>query len=332
MLLARLNRWPFRVLGYVLRALGMMTLILAGLLAFPLRQPPELPSITAGVRQVDRSDLPGLHRFQARDGTELAFRLYEPSTPKDGHLVVLVHGSAGHSANMHAIGKGMAQAGIVAVALDMRGHGSSGTRGDIGYIGQLEDDLADLIGHLRPLYPQARRTLIGHSAGGGFALRVAGSALGELFDRYVLLAPFLGPFAPTARPNAGAALWVEPDVPRIIALGMLRRFGIECCESLPVLAFALPPGSAQRATVRYSYRLQTNFGPHSDFRSDFSGARRPIVVIAGERDELMDASRYDEATKGTGRDARTIVLRDIDHMGIVSDPAAIAAIVQTIEN
>jgi alpha-beta hydrolase superfamily lysophospholipase len=35
-------------------------------------------------------------------------------------------------------------AGITTYVPDIRGHGGSGRRGDIDYIGQLDDDLADL--------------------------------------------------------------------------------------------------------------------------------------------------------------------------------------------
>ena len=55
--------------------------------------------------------------------------------------------------------------------------------------------------------------LIGFSAGGGFALHFAGSNKSALFDRYVLLAPYLGPWAPTNQPHAGG--WaVAPAIRR----------------------------------------------------------------------------------------------------------------------
>src|ERR1700685_3845173 len=89
-----------------------------------------------------------------------------------------------------------------------------GPRGDIGYVGQLEDDLADFVAVVRKTAPTAPLTLIGHSAGGGFALRVAGSPLQGLFARTVLLAPYLGYDAPTNQPNSGG--WANADIPRII--------------------------------------------------------------------------------------------------------------------
>src|SRR3546814_16323875 len=56
-------------------------------------------------------------------------------------------------------------------ALDIRGHGQSGPlRGDIAYVGQLEDDLADFLAASRIDHPAAQWTLIGFSSGGGFTL------------------------------------------------------------------------------------------------------------------------------------------------------------------
>src|SRR6185295_17282403 len=100
---------------------------------------------------------------------------------------------------------------------------------------QLEDDLADFVTVVRKTAPDAPLTLVGHSSGGGFALRVAGSPVQNLFARAVLLAPYLGYDAPTSRPASGG--WANADIPRIVALLALRSMGITCCEALPVLAF-----------------------------------------------------------------------------------------------
>ena len=129
----------------------------------------------------------------------------------------MVHGSSGSSGGtIHALAQALAARGVETYALDIRGHGASGTRGDIGYVGQLEDDLADFVAVVRKTVPSAPLTLIGHSSGGGFALRVAGSPIQNLFARTVLLAPYLGYDAPTNRPNSGG--WASADIPRILAL------------------------------------------------------------------------------------------------------------------
>ena len=182
-----------------LATIGFAGLVLGVLIASPLRRPPELASISTTARAVDRSDMPGLDRFHARDGTELAYRHYPAGPPASGQIAVVVHGSSGSSIAVHALAKGLAARGVETYAPDIRGHGASGTRGDITYLGQLEDDLADFVGEIRKANPAAPLTLIGHSSGGGFALRVAGSPIQNLFARTILLSPYLGYNAPSSR-------------------------------------------------------------------------------------------------------------------------------------
>ncbi len=64
------------------------------------------------------------------------------------------------------------------VTLDLRGHGW-GRSGDLDYVDQLEHDLADLIELLAQQGLAKRGIVLGFSAGGGFALRFAGSRYGE---------------------------------------------------------------------------------------------------------------------------------------------------------
>ena len=226
---------------------------------------------------------------------------------------------------MNAIGHELQRNGVTAVAIDARGHGASGTRGDIAYIGQLDDDLADLVAHLRKSYPDAKFDLIGHSAGAGFVARIAGGPLSSEFDRFVLLSPYLGYRAPTNRPNAGAGRWAEVDYPRVIALALMNRLGISWAQSLPALAFANRPEAAPFVTSRYSYRLMTNYTGPDDWQAPFRAASGRIEVIAGEDDELMNAPAYKTVLEPLG--AKVTLLPGVNHMGIVYQPAALAAIV-----
>jgi alpha-beta hydrolase superfamily lysophospholipase len=317
-------------LRWALAIVGLLALVLAGMLAAPLSQPPALASIHEGALAIEGPDGQPV-RFQARDGSWLAYRLFPAANGARDRLAILVHGSSGSSAEMRAIAKALTDDGVVAVAIDARGHGESGTRGDIGYLGQLDDDLADLVGDLRGRYPTARLSLVGHSAGGGFALRIAGEPAGKMFDRFVLLAPYLGVAAPTNRASDGAGRWAEADVPRIIALGILRRVGIDWGQSLPAIAFANDPSAQKFVTSRYSYRLLANFGPPWDWRGAFAAAAAPIDVIVGEKDELMDAQAYQAALAPFADRTRVTVLPGIDHMGVVRQPAALAAIVAALK-
>jgi alpha-beta hydrolase superfamily lysophospholipase len=304
---------------------GFAALLLTALIAWPVRQPPELKSISAARKSMDLSALPALTRFQARDGSELAYRHYAAQAPSTGRIAVVVHGSSGSSQGpIHALSLELAARGVQTYAVDIRGHGASGNRGDIAYLGQLEDDMADLVAEIRKADPTAPLTLVGHSSGGGFALRVAGSPIQNLFTRTVLLAPYLGYDAPSSRPNSGG--WANPDIPRFLALSVLRRLGMPWAESLPAIAFAVPPNSSQRLTATYSYRLMRNFAA-SDYRLDLAAAKRPVMIFSGSADELIDAGRFGETV---GDRATVRIIQGIDHMGIIHDPAAISVIADDV--
>jgi alpha-beta hydrolase superfamily lysophospholipase len=269
--------------------------------------------------------MPPLVRVHARDGTELGYRRYPARGPATGQIAIVVHGSSGSSVAVHALAKGLAARGVEAYAPDIRGHGASGNRGDIAYLGQLEDDMADFVAEIRKDNASAPLTLIGHSSGGGFALRIAGSPIQNLFTRTVLLAPYLGYNAPSSRKDAGG--WASPDIPRFLGLSVLRRLGIDCCESLPTIAFAVAPNSSAILASTYSYRLMRNFGSTQDYRADLAAAGRPVAVFAGAADELMLPDKYKDAV---GERVTVRLIEGVNHMGIVSEPAAVSAIAEDV--
>src|SRR3954452_7359738 len=292
----RLLRGGFSALKWALCGVGALALLLAGLLSVPLVRLPELQSISAARATVDLTGLPAVERFQARDGTWLGFRHYAASGRATGRAAIVVHGSSGSSGGtIHTLSQALAARGVETFAIDIRGHGASGTRGDIGYVGQLEDDLADFVAVLRKSVPLAPLTLIGHSSGGGFALRVDGSPIQNLFEHTVMLAPYLDYDAPSTRRDSGG--WAKADIPRIIGLEVLRAVGVNCCEALPVLALAVPPNSEKTLVGTYTDRLMRNFAVHRDFRRDLATATKPITIFSGADEELMFADKYVEAVR-----------------------------------
>lgn len=308
------------VLGVSVAFIG----VVAGLIVFGASSPPPpLPAVAGAVMNADYRRLPLLMYFTARDGQALAYRAYAAGNGE--RVAVLIHGSSADSRAMQAVGMALANSGVTAYALDMRGHGASGRRGDIDYIGQLDDDLADFVSRLRSAHPQAQLSLIGHSSGGGFALRTAGGPNGALFDRYVLLAPFLHSAAPTTRPNAGG--WVQPFIPRMIGLGILDGLGLPWFQHLPVLAFALPPEAASKTTATYSYRLQLSFRPHQDYLADVRRIARPTRLLVGANDELFIADQYAPLLEPVQPRLTVKQLPEISHIDIVVKPAALVAIV-----
>jgi alpha-beta hydrolase superfamily lysophospholipase len=325
----RIARRGLSALRWALCGIGVLALALLALLATPLQPLPELQSISRVRGTVDLSSLPAVERFQGRDGTWLGFRHYAAGGASTGRVAIVIHGSSGSSGGtIHALSLALAARGVETYAVDIRGHGTSGTRGDIGYVGQLEDDLADFVAVLRKTVPSAPLTLIGHSAGGAFALRVAGSPIQDLFERFVLLAPYLGYDAPSTRAKSGG--WASVDIPRIIALTALRTVGITCCEALPVLALAVPPNSEKALVSTYTDRLMRNFAVRGDFRRDLAAATKPLTIICGADDELMLADKYAEAVRGAKVAVDVRVLEAINHLGIVAAPKAVSIIADDV--
>ncbi len=322
-------RFPFKVLSWALGLVGLAALTLTAMIATPLGRLPELTSISQTVRAVDRSTMPPLSRFSARDGTELAYRHYPSRGPSTGKIAILVHGSAGSSAAVHALADALAARGVETYAPDLRGHGGSGSRGDVGFIGQLEDDMEDLVALVRQASPTAPLTLLGHSAGGGFALRVAGSPIQDLFARTILLAPYLGYDAPSTRADSGG--WARADIPRFLGLAVLDRLGIDCCGSLETLTFAVPANSERNVNRTYSYRLMRNFATR-DYRRDLAATRHPVALIAGAADELMFADKYADAVHAVAPSVEVKLIDGVDHMGIVCSPQGVTAVADYVAN
>ncbi|MEM5313174.1 alpha/beta fold hydrolase [Paraburkholderia sp. JHI869] len=293
------------------------------------RQPAPLESINAPFKQVDFSDLPALRRYSARDGTSLAWRAYLPHASAPQACVVLIHGSSASSASLHPLARQFAAAGYAACVPDIRGHGESGRKGTIAYIGQLEDDLEDLLAALPPELAALPKTLIGFSAGGGFALRFAGSARQRLFERYVLLAPFLHHKSRTTRNEVGG--WVSVGMPRLAVLALLNGLRIRTFNHLPTIAYALAPEVRDQLTPQYSFNLMQNFRPHADYRADIRRARQPLHVLAGADDEVFLAREYAAAFEEAGAHVPVTLVPGAGHIGLTLDAPAIATIVGCVQ-
>jgi non-heme chloroperoxidase len=300
--------------------------VLGGMIAFGTAPtPPPVASLNAPMLRLDYRDLPALERYRARDGAALSYRAYPGG---EARVVILVHGSALESSAMHAVATRLSVAGMTVYSLTLRGHGGDGRAGDIDYIGQLDDDLADFVRIIRVRHPLGALALVGHSAGGGFALRIAEGQYGDLFDRYVLLSPALYRDAPTYKPRTGG--WATPYVPRIIALIVLNHFGVHWFDGLPVIVFAVPKDVPVRLTPTYSFRLQRNLAAPDTYLKDLANVRKPITLLVGEQDELFYADRFAPLLTPIRPDVVIEVIPGITHTGMLTEPAALGAIVAAL--
>ena len=270
----------------------------------------------------------GVGDFQARDGATLPVRRFEAQGDGEGAaLAIVVHGSGWHGGGYLELAGALSEAGLDVLVPDLRGHGDAPERrGDIDYIGQLEDDLADLI--LAERQPGQPVALVGHSSGGGLAIRFAGGAHRDLIDRAVLIAPFLKYDAPTMRENSGD--WAWPLTRRIIGLSMLNRIGFTALNGLTIMQFNFPRAvldgpQGHTATAGYSFRLNTSYAPRDDYLEDVA-ALPPFLLLAGADDQAFRPEAYEPTLSAVTNSGRYEILPGVGHLGVIRDSRAFDAI------
>ncbi len=266
------------------------------------------------LQKIDYSGLPAPTTITARDGTPLAVRVYDSPART---AVLAIHGSSGDGRYYHPLARYLSGRGQAAVyAVDLRGHGASGgRRGDVDYIGQLEDDLADVVAMVRRERPAVRIVLLGHSAGGGLVVRAAGGGRVPAVAGYILLAPYLGPDAATTRPDSGG--WATADIPKIVDIATRTAMGDGSGQGAIVVRFNVPADQARADQVlAYSYRMMMSYSPRRDLAHDLAAMRGAVLVLVGDRDESFHAERY-APTIAPHAKATVTVLPGVTHLGLV---------------
>jgi len=264
---------------------------------------------------IDYTGLPPLDSYLCRDGIELNYRYYPAQTNK---VLVLLHGSGWHSKYFLPLAKYISSENLAQVYTpDLRGHGISPIkRGDINYINQLEDDLADFVSILKKKHPNSTLIIGGHSSGGGLAIRFAGSEYNKYADAYLLLSPFLEYNAPTVRLASGG--WASAHLPRIIGLSMLNNVGITWFNYLEVIDFNMPEAYRDGTeTLAYSYRLNTGFAPRN-YKNDLRAMAQKCLVVIGKSDESFIAEAYEPEMFKYKKDVSVRLIDAVTHMGVVA--------------
>lgn len=312
----------------LIAAAALVVVVVSGLAAVIAFNAPTAPPVLAagntipGIAQWNFSELPKPQTLKARDRATLNYRHY-PGRPD--RVIVLVHGSSGTDASMLKLAQALQAAGATVYAISLRGHGGSGAaNGDVSYLGQLDDDLADLVKGLELDKPGVRRTLVGFSSGGGFVLRIAGSKQAGLFNDYLAISPYIGQDAPTNKPDSGG--WAGVAVPRIIALSLLDGIGLPWFQGLPAVHFATDAKASNSRTPVYSFRLAASLQLGRDWRGVLSRISAPTGIVVGANDELFNADQFKPMLQTVNPRIGVTIVPNETHLGMIADPPATAAI------
>jgi non-heme chloroperoxidase len=307
-----------KILNFIIMSVVIQFSIASVLILFGKGKTPptDEDGLTFNELFFDYTSLPQLQTFEARDGKNLAYRHYPAQSDK---VIILVHGSGWHSQYFLPLAEFISTEGIAQVYTpDLRGHGPKPERrGDVNYIDQMEDDLADLIANIRKDNPNALLIVGGHSSGGGLIIRFAGSRYGKIADAYLLLSPFLKYNAPTIQPNSGG--WAHPYTGRIAGLTILNIMGIHWFDYLTAIEFNMPEEARDGTeTLSYSHRLNTGYAPRN-YKKDLSSVTQPLLVVAGTMDEAFIANQFKPVISQYTA-AQVKLLPSLTHMGVVVRP------------
>ena len=266
------------------------------------------------------------HRFLMRDGKYL----FAQKFPANSNLIIIMlHGVLSSSLEMNGIsGKLNKILNAEVYALDLRGHGKSdGNPGDVDYINQYEDDLADVIKSIRKEKPGSKIILAGHSMGGGIELRYALNKNYPEVNGYLLFAPLLGQNTPTYSKPGNDSLqnrnepFMKIDIQRIIGLKMFNSIGVHKYDYLPVLFFNLPDKMPLR---EYTYRSDQSMSP-DDYKEGLHAIHQPLLVLVGNKDEAFDAKAFIPAVKNNSS-GEVFIINGATHDGILQNNEAIRRI------
>jgi non-heme chloroperoxidase len=96
-------------------------------------------------------------------------------------------------------------------------------------------------------------------------------------------------------------------------------------DGLPVIAFPVP-ANLDSVTRTYSWRMQRNFGAHDDYLADIRRAVRPMRILVGGSDEILDAEKLKTEFNSQRSDVPVTIIPGLGHSDMVTRPDAIRAL------
>ncbi|EDM78207.1 putative lysophospholipase protein [Plesiocystis pacifica SIR-1] len=299
----------------------------------------------------------------AEDGLALVHYEWIPAGwTGEGPAVVFVHGSSAHAALYSLIGQTLADEGVYARLIDLRGHGRSvclaedacgdpsgprsfvddgrywaGRPGDSADPDQIVRDLRQHLDEVRAAWPEAPLFVAGHSSGGGVVSRMVATGGMAGLSGAMLLAPFNHPEQPQNELGSwdcGRVVGTDYAHVHLPVLGAARRGEVHRYT----LSFHKPPEYADPLDTLWNSYTTAQGMAAPDPESFHAAFTQPTLWVVGEQDALfdLDASRAEHARMPGA--AAFVVVEDTSHVGIswsagtarlladfAKDPASVAA-------
>lgn len=182
----------------------------------------------------------------------------------------------------------------------------------------------DLINYIKEKHHDSEIIMAGHSAGGGTTLRMAASKYKNEIDRYLFLAPFIHPLAPTVPKNNPNSTGTA-KITKLIFLYALNALKIRWFNKSIVYRSTKPKEIQHGSeTLELSFRLFLSRFPEK-YVAALRAIDQPALVIVGDKDEEFVFSQYEplfsKYTKAT-----TKVIPNVNHDGVLSSPETFSVV------
>ncbi|NOZ23986.1 MAG: alpha/beta hydrolase [Planctomycetes bacterium] len=246
--------------------------------------------------------------IEAEDGIEIAYREFLPEGAEEYPCLLFIHGSTCHGGAYGNVGPDLAEAGIGATLMDVRGHGlSGGPRGDVPVPVLLLKDIERLLGTIRGPHC-AKLFLGGHSSGGGIAAKYYAEYQKNI-DGLVLLAPHFHHKAPQNRRDDTGAVEVSKTK---LALSLLN-------PSIRFLHYNIADEEDELSVADYSLNW-TRATQLADYEAGLRAIDLPVVWIVGEEDDFFDVEiMRREFEKMPSQDKQFILREGIEHTMVTEE-------------
>lgn len=236
-----------------------------------------------------------------RDGCRLHYRHYGTATAQS--VMLLLPGFGLTSEDYVSCCKHLVKSSAVTVySPDLRGQGQSqGTEGDVDYIGQLEDDLSDMIAAVQHCHPGLPVVLAAHSGSSSLAISYLATRPDPIVVGLYLLAPvffghmeydrqiqrayqfiYYGRYHRKPAAHQASHLKVNQEFRySLLRHGLGRMFNV--LQNITVLQVRRDAGQPWRS---YSFRFLQSYRCR-DLTQSLEQITVPVWVMAGQEDEVM---------------------------------------------
>ncbi|WP_164908436.1 alpha/beta fold hydrolase [Halobacillus litoralis] len=256
-------------------------------------------------------------KFTARDFSTQQYVNFTHRSSAD-EAIIIVHGITAELDHQREFASSCTRNADVFLPI-LRGYVQN--RGDIGYIGQFDDDLFDFI-HFIEAKGYEKITLIGHSMGCANILRlIRKNPL--LADEYIFVAPFFHPRLPVYHEDATEQPEPRTDVDytvydkKVFFLMILHKMNIHRFNQHTVAE--IPDEFHHSGRLHLSFRLLVSRFLEHIPSTIFEGIENRISIYVGEKDEIIQHEQLRDWVKEKwGHEVQFI--KGTDHNHILHHP------------